>query len=430
MNVLLVGSGGVGEAIALIAKMRDPGGQWLKQMVLADYNLTRAREVSHKLEDNDRFPPDHADAADPDSIRALVSRYKPDLIMNGCDPRFNKILFDVAFETGCNYMDMAMSLSEPHPDRPYSNCHIKLGDYQLDCHAQWEDKGLLAVVGSGVEPGMSDIYARYAEKHFFDEIEEIGIRDGNNFEIEGYDIAFGFSIWTTIEECLNPPVIWEKNKGWFTTEPFSEPEVFTLPHGIGDVEMVNVEHEEVLLVPRYIDKGLKRVTFKFGLGDDFVQALKYLQALNLDSKHIQVDVGNTTITPRDFLAKVAPDPAKIGHLITGKTCAGTWVKGKKDGLERQIYLYQVADNQECMEKIGSQAVVAQTAFNPVIMMELLAKSIWNATGVLAPEAFDPDPFVALMNEYDFPGGLLEMDSEFKRNLEHEAMTGPIHKNEC
>lgn len=427
MKVLLIGSGGVGEAIALIARKRDPEAQWLKQMVLADYSVARAREVSHRLADKIRFPAERADADDPASIKALVSKYTPDLIMNGCDPRFNKTLFDVAFETGCNYMDMAMSLSEPHPDMPYEKCHVKLGDYQLDCHTQWAKKGLLAVVGSGVEPGMSDVFASYAEKHFFDQIEEIGIRDGNNFEIEGHDIAFGFSIWTTIEECLNPPVIWEKERGWFTTEPFSDPEIFTLPHGIGDVEMVNVEHEEVLLVPRYIDKGLKRVTFKFGLGDDFVQALRYLQALNLDSKHIEVDVGNTTITPRDFLARVAPDPAKIGHLIKGKTCAGTWIKGRKNGFERQIYLYQVADNQECMERIGSQAVVAQTAFNPVIMMELLSKGIWDGKGVLAPEAFDPDPFIALMADYDFPGGVSEMDSDYKRKLEHDNFCLPLNQ---
>ena len=429
MKVLLVGSGGVGEAIALIAQKRDPDAQWLKQIVLTDYSLSRAQEVSENLSDGDRFPAEQADAGDPDSIKRLVSKYKPDLIMNGCDPRFNNTLFDAAYETGCNYMDMAMSLSEPHPDYPHEKCHVKLGDYQLNRHAQWKEKGLLAVVGSGVEPGMSDVFARYAEKHFFDQLEEIGIRDGNNFEIDGYDIAFGFSIWTTIEECLNPPIIWEKQKGWFTTEPFSEPEIFTLPDGIGDVEMVNVEHEEVLLIPRYVDKGLKRVTFKFGLGDDFVQALKYLQALNLDSKHIEVVVGGNTITPRDFLAKVAPDPAKIGHLMTGKTCAGTWIKGLKNGMDRQIYLYQVADNHECMEKIGSQAVVAQTAFNPVIMMELIAKSVWNASGVLGPEAFDPDPFVALMEEYGFPGGLMEMDSGYKRNLEHQELIYPLKQTE-
>ncbi len=154
---------------------------------------------------------------------------------------------------------------------------------------------------------MVDVFARYAEKHLFDEIEELGVRDGNNLVVQGCDVAFGFSIWTVIEECLNPPVIWERDKGWFTTAPFSEPEVFILPEGIGPVEMVNVEHEEVLLMPRYIDKGLKRVTFKFGLGEDLIKALKILHALGLDSKE-KVQVGDVEVAPRDVVASAAQDP--------------------------------------------------------------------------------------------------------------------------
>jgi len=157
MKVLLIGSGGVGEAIALIAKKRDSAALWLEQMVIADFSIARATEVSQKLADSNRFPAEQVDAGHPDSIGTLVSKYKPDLIMNGCDPRFNTTLFDVAYETGCNYMDMAMSLSVPHPESPYETCHVKLGDYQLNRHEDWAEKGLLAVVGSGVEPGMSDV---------------------------------------------------------------------------------------------------------------------------------------------------------------------------------------------------------------------------------------------------------------------------------
>src|SRR5918993_905155 len=114
-------------------------------------------------------------------------------------------------------------------------------------------------------PGLADVFARYAADHLFDRIDEIGVRDGANLEVEGYDFAPTFSIWTTIEECLNPPVIWEQERGWFTTAPFSEPETFDFPEGIGPVECVNVEHEEVVLVPRWID--CKRATFKYGLGN-------------------------------------------------------------------------------------------------------------------------------------------------------------------
>ncbi|MCF8039110.1 MAG: hypothetical protein K9K79_07325, partial [Desulfohalobiaceae bacterium] len=327
----------------------------------------------------------------------------------------------------CNnlYMDMAMSLARKHRDDPYHRCGRKLGDDQFDKDQAWREKGLLAVVGAGVEPGMSDVFARYAEKHLFDFIDEIGVRDGANLQVDGYDIAFGFSIWTTIEECLNPPIVWEKEAGWYTTQPFSDPEIFYLPEGIGPVEMVNVEHEEVILIPRYIGKGLKKVTFKFGLGRDFIQALKYLRALNLDRKDFKVQVGSEAITPRDFVAKVAPDPAETGKHMQGKTCAGTWVKGTKDGLQRQVYLYQVADNQDCLKTFGSQAIVSQTAFNPVIMMELLAKKIWKGAGVCGPEAFDPDPFVSLMRACGFPGGLMEMDSEYKRKKDEAAFVQPL-----
>ncbi|MDW7672435.1 MAG: saccharopine dehydrogenase C-terminal domain-containing protein [Bacillota bacterium] len=408
MKVLLIGVGGVGEAIASIAKKRG----FLEKLVLADYNLTRATEVQQKLGNEAMFPVEQVDARNGGQIQELVAKYGIDLIMNGCEPSFNESIFDAAYEAGCHYMDMAMTLSHRHPDKPYEKVHIKLGDYQFERSHQWKEKGLLALVGSGVEPGMADVFARYAHDHLFDELEEIGIRDGNNLEVEGYTVPFGFSIWTTIEECLNPPVIWERDKGWYTTEPFSGEEVFDLPE-VGPVEMVNVEHEEVLLVPRYLDKGLKRITFKFGLGRTFITMLKNLHELGLSSTE-KVKVGGVEVSPRDVVAATAPNPAYIGPKMKGKTVAGAWVTGKKDGLEREIYLYQVADNQVCMQEYGSQAVVAQTAFPPVLMMELLTKGIWKGTGVQGPEFFPPEPFMELMDTYGFPYGLQERDSEYKR----------------
>jgi saccharopine dehydrogenase-like NADP-dependent oxidoreductase len=302
-------------------------------------------------------------------------------------------------------MDMAMTLSDLHPANPYQECGVKLGDYQFERARAWEQKGLLALVGMGVEPGMADVFARYAEKHLFDEIEEIGIRDGANLEVRGYEFAPNFSIWTTIEECLNPPVIWEQDRGWYTTAPFSEPEVFEFPDGIGPVECVNVEHEEVLLVPRWVK--CKRVTFKYGLGDQFIGVLKTIKMLGLDNKD-PIKVKGVQVAPRDVVAACLPDPAYLGDRMFGKTCAGTWVKGTKDGITRQVYLYQVADNETCMAKYGVQAVVWQTGVNPVIAMELLATAAWQGKGVLGPEAFDPDPFMAKMAEYDFPYGIKEM----------------------
>jgi saccharopine dehydrogenase (NAD+, L-lysine-forming) len=401
MKVLLIGVGGVGEAIAVVAQDRP----WLEKMVLADYNVKRAREVRGKLRSPRKFPIETVDARDKRQIINLARRYQVDLIMNAVDPLFNEAIFDAAYQAGCHYMDMAMTLSQPHPKRPYEKCGVKLGDYQFERAGKWEKKGLLALVGMGVEPGLADVFARYAAEHLFDEIEEIGVRDGANLAVRGYAFAPTFSIWTTIEECLNPPVIWEKGRGWFTTETFSEPEVFDFPEGIGPQECVNVEHEEVLLVPRWIK--CKRVTFKYGLGADFIGVLKTLALLGLDKKD-PVNVKGVKVAPRDVVAACLPDPARLGDKMVGKTCAGTWVKGKQNGQPREVYLYQVADNEKCMKRYGVQAVVWQTAVGPVIAMELLANGTWQGKGVLGPEAFNPNPFMALMAEYDFPYGVKEM----------------------
>ncbi len=400
MKVLLVGVGGVGEAIAVIASKQP----WLKLMVLADYNKARAEEVQAKLPDKTKFPVEFLDANKQEMIEGLAKKYQVDLIMNACDPSFNVPIFDAAFNVGCNYMDMAMTLSEPHPTDPHHKTGIKLGDYQFERADKWEKKGILALLGLGVEPGMADVFAKYAQDHLFDEIEEIGVRDGANLIVRGYDFAPNFSIWTTIEECLNAPVIWEEGKNWFTTAPFSEPEIFEFPEGIGKVECVNVEHEEVLLVPRYIK--CKRVTFKYGLGDEFIGVLKTLHMLGLDNKE-KIKVKDIEVAPRDVVAACLPDPAHLGHLMEGKTCAGTWVKGKKNGKDKQVYLYQVADNDECMKRLNCQSVVAQTAFNAVIGMELLDKGTWKAKGVQGPEYFDPIPFMDLMKEYGFPWAMKE-----------------------
>ncbi len=401
MKVLLIGVGGVGEAIAVVAQHQP----WLEKMVLADYNLTRAKDVRKRLGAPRKFPVEWVDAGDKTQIVELARKHGADLVMNAVDPVFNEKIFDAAYQAGCTYMDMAMTLSRPHPANPYRECGVKLGDYQFERAAKWEKKGLLAVVGMGVEPGMADVFAKYAEKHLFNEIEEVGIRDGANLEVRGYAFAPNFSIWTTIEECLNPPVVWEKGKGWFTTETFSEPETFDFPEGIGPVECVNVEHEEVLLVPRWVK--CQRVTFKYGLGDQFIGVLKTLKMLGLDNKE-KIKVKGVEVAPRDVVAACLPDPAHLGDRMFGKTCAGAWVKGVKDGRPRQVYLYQVADNETCMKKYGVQAVVWQTAVSPVITMELLATGAWSGKGVLGPEAFDPDPFIALMSKYDFPYGMKEM----------------------
>ncbi|MFD0470945.1 saccharopine dehydrogenase family protein [Nonomuraea thailandensis] len=352
--------------------------------------------------------PARIDAADTGAVTALLAEHRCDVLLNATDPRFVLPLFEAALAADVHYLDMAMSMSKPHPDRPYQEVGVKLGDEQFARAAEWAARGRLALVGMGVEPGLADVFARYAADELFDEIEEIGIRDGANLTVDGYDFAPSFSIWTTIEECLNPPLIYERGRGWYTTEPFSEPEIFDFPDGIGPVECVNVEHEEVVLVPRWIPA--QRVTFKYGLGEEFIGTLKTLHALGVDRTEpvaVRTDEGTARVSPRDVVAAVLPDPAELGERMHGKTCAGTWVKGVKDGRAREVYLYHVVDNQWSMREYGSQAVVWQTAVNPVIALELLAGGVWEGTGVLGPEAFEPRPFLDLLVEYGSPWGLRE-----------------------
>jgi len=325
--------------------------------------------------------------------------------MNATDPRFVMPLFRAALAAEANYLDMAMSLSKPHPTDPHRRTGVKLGDEQFELAGDWESAGRLALVGIGIEPGMADVFARYAADELFAEIEELGVRDGASLTVAGYDFAPSFSIWTTIEECLNPPVIYERDRGWFTTPPFSEAELFEFPDGIGPVECVNVEHEEVLLMPRWIDAG--RVTFKYGLGEEFITVLKVLHKLGLDST-TPVRVGGVEVSPRDVVAAVLPNPAQLGDKMSGKTCAGLWVKGTgKDGSPRQVYLYHVVDNEWSMREYGAQAVVWQTALNPVVALELMASGEWAGVGVLGPEALPPKPFLDLVNAYGSPWGLRE-----------------------
>src|SRR3954447_3162087 len=398
MRVLMVGSGGVGDAAARIAAERSYFERW----VVADYDLARAERtvtaVGDRHRGETRFTAARVDASSTEAVTALARQHDATHVFNAVDPKFNLPIFHGAKAAGADYLDMAMSLSQRHPEQPYEKVGVKLGDEQFAAAAEWEADGRLALLGMGVEPGLSDVFARYAADHLFRDIDELGTRDGANLVVHhdaGHEVfAPSFSMWTTIEECLSPPVVWEKDRGWFTTAPFSEPEVFDFPEGIGPVECVNVEHEEVLLMPRWIEA--RRVTFKYGLGDAFITILKVLHTLGLD-RTAPISVKGVQVSPRDVVAAALPDPATIGPRMTGKTCAGLFVTGTgMDGRPRRTYLYHVVDNAETMAGYDAQCVVWQTAVNPVVALELLAQGTWKGAGVLGREAFDAVPFLDLL----------------------------------
>ena len=393
MKALVIGAGGVGRAIANIASRRS----FISSMVIADRNFARAEEAVARVKDA-RFSAAEVNAAELEDIRALIRKAKPDVVINAVDPRFVMPIFLACEIENTNYIDMAMSLSRPHPHYPNTETGVKLGDEQFARDWNWGERGIYALVGMGIEPGMSDVFAKYASDYLFSRLDSVTVFDGSNLTVGGFDFAPSFSIWTTIEECLNPPLMWEDGRGWYTTEPFSDLEVFDFPEGIGPVECVNVEHEEVVLIPQKVDA--KKVAFKYGLGAQFITTLKTIHMLGMDRKDT-VDVQGVAVSPRDLLAAALPDPATLGSRMKGKTCAGTLVKGlDKEGKPRAVYMYNVVDNAWSMANYGDQAVVWQTAINPVIAMELIHKGIWQPDGVNGPEWFDAKPFLEMLEEYD------------------------------
>ncbi len=396
MKVLLIGAGGVGEAIAIVARERH----WLEKLVVSDYDLGRAAQVQKRLGSPDKFPIEQIDARDTCSIVQLARKHHVDLVMNAVSNFYNESVFEAAFEAGCHYLDMAMS-----------DYGANMGNYQWSRGQQWQEKGLLAILGNGMDPGVTDVFAKYASLELFDEIDEIGIRDGAALEVSGYEFAPAFSILDTIEECTDPPLVWERGHGWFTIPAFENIEMFNFPAGIGQLEVVDIEHEEVAVIPRYIP--CRRVTFKYGLGEKFIQVIKTIKMLGLHRKE-PVNVKGVMVSPIEVVAACLPDPATQGDKMTGKTCVGTWVTGSKDGKQREVYIYQVTDNQVSMHDYGCQAVSLQTGTGPVIVMELLAEGVWKGLGVHAPEAFDPRPFLIKMRQFNFPYSVREEASEYTK----------------
>jgi saccharopine dehydrogenase-like NADP-dependent oxidoreductase len=390
MKVLLVGIGTVGEAIARLSAGRP----WLERMVLADHDVDRARRVAQEIGDESSHPAALIDASDQRAVEELARAHDVDLVLNAVDPRFVMPVFQGALAADADYMDLAVSTSEPHPTDPYGTVGRIIGDEQFAMDDLWRERGRLALVGQGISPGLAQVFAAHAAKHLFDEIHDINIRAGGDLRVEGYPIASVFSIWTTIEECLNPPLVWEKERGYFTLPPFAEPERFIFPEGIGPVECVLVEHEDVAMIPRVLDA--RRVTFKYALGEEFIGVLQLLHAIGLDRTDA-ITVDGQQVIPRNVVAALVPDPSTLGDSMVGRAIVGTHVTGLKDGAPREIFSYQMCDAEDIMARFGLQPVGWQTGFNAVVAMELFAEGVWQGTGVRSAESFDPDPYLAIMD---------------------------------
>lgn len=406
MRMMLVGAGAVGESILKVMKWRDPESKWLEYVLVCDFNLHRAQEVAGKLNGDTRFRIAEVDATDKEGMKMLIRMHQIDFLMDAAPPFASNYIFDAAYETGIDYGNMGTwSVPMDHPayglgiENSYTEPMTK---YNFDRYKAWKKKGNMAVICMGIDPGVVNVFAKYAATELLDELTEVHVKDGGNLSVPNADpddIMFGFNVWTVLDEVMNPNVEYDASRGGFLVEkPFAGREIWEMPDGVGKNTLVKVEHEEVVTMPRYLKQyGLQRATFKISLDDNLITALKVIDKLGLRSIH-PIRIGEAEVVPRDVVAACAPQPKDIGDEMVGEMLVGVQCIGKKNGKEKAYFLYQTFDNQQSMKRWGSQAVVAQTGFGAALAIELIGKGIWREPGVFSPEYFDPLPFMKLMDE--------------------------------
>jgi saccharopine dehydrogenase-like NADP-dependent oxidoreductase len=429
MRMLLVGAGAVGESILRILEARDPKRTWLEHVVVSDFDLERANVVCRKLGHSDRYTPERVDAHNEEAMIELIKKHNCDFVMDAAAPFVSNRIFDAAFKAGAKYASMgtwSVPFDPPQYGIGLENCYKEpMTKYNFDRHDAWAEKGNMAVICLGIDPGVVNVFAKFAAEYLFDEIHEVHVKDGGNLTIPSAgedDIAFGFNVWTVLDEVINPNVEWNKDYGFIVDRPFAGEESFQMPAGVGENTLVKIEHEETVTIPRYLEKyGLKRCTFKIALDDNLVKALKVINALGLRSLE-PVEVDGVTVVPRDVVAACAPQPKDLGDEMIGKMCVGIHCKGIMDGKTREVFMYQPFDNQIAMKNWKMQVVVAQTGFGAAVAIELIGKGIWNDAGVYSPEYFDPIPYLQIMDEAGFEYGIVEMDSEYKTVNDKKIMS--------
>ncbi|WP_242972878.1 saccharopine dehydrogenase family protein [Anaeromicrobium sediminis] len=422
MRLLLVGCGCVGEVVGKFLEERSRDSNWLESIVFADYDYEKAKEMTEFYKGSKvKAYGEGLDASNKDQLRGIIKKYDCDCLFDASPPFLAETLFDVAHEMNVDFLNMG-TWSLPKFDIKESMEAKKvydpfMTDHNFNAHDKWMKNGKTAIICVGIDPGVVNVFAKFAAQHLFDELHELHVKDGCNISKKNNedDLAFGFNVWTILDECLNPSVVWDKDTGYTAYPPFSGEELFNFPEGIGYQKIYQIEHEEVVCMPKFLKEyGLRKCTYKIALDDGLIDALKMIDKLGMRSLK-EINYKNQMIKPRDVVAAVLPQPDKIDDSYEGKMCVGVHCKGIKDGLKREIFIYQPYEQEEAFERFNSQAVVAQTAIGATIAIELLGRGIWKKPGVYSPEAFDPIPYMKLMNEVNFRHSIVEMNSEYMKN---------------
>ena len=386
MKVLVLGCGAVGTVSALKFAQEAT----CAQLIVADAVPGRARQLA------DRIGRPHVraltlDAGDPASVAEAIRQTRTTILLNAALPATNLLVMRACLEAGCEYIDMASGGAE-------NDGIPKLAD-QFALDAEFRAAGRLAILGMGADPGTSNIYAAYAAKHLLDDVTELRVRDGDNSSCEGHSgFLAAFSPWVFIDECTCGAISWRDGK-YHLEEALSGHERFNFPE-IGVLDTYYVDHEESRTLPMFIP-GLRLADFKLSMDAATWRTLRVLKDLGLSRKE-RVRVGDIEVTPRDVVVSMLPQPNDLAGRMRGKTCVGLLARGSRDGRERSYYLYNITSHEHAYREIGVQATAYQTGVPPVIAAKLIASGAWSGTGVMSPEQFDPDPFMALLDISGMP----------------------------
>ena len=384
-NVLIIGAGGVGQVVThKCAQLSDV----FTEICLASRTLSKCDAIAAQLPRPIRTA--RVDADNVPELMELIKEFKPQLVINVALPYQDLHIMDACLATGVDYLDTANY--EPPDEAQF--CY----KWQWDYHERFKELGLMALLGSGFDPGVTNVFCAWAQKHHFDEIHEIDIIDCNAGE-HGQPFATNFNPEINIREVTAKGRYYENGK-WLETEPLSVSREFDFPQGIGPRKIYLLYHEELESLAKNI-KGLQRARFWMTFSDTY---LKHLEVLgNVGMTRIDpIIYDGREVVPLKFLKVLLPDPASLGPLTKGRTCIGCLIKGVKDGQEKKYYVYNLCDHEECYREVRSQAISYTTGVPAMIGALLMLTGAWRGEGVFNMEEFDPAPFMENLNRYGLP----------------------------
>ena len=392
MQVLVIGAGAVGTVSAL-RFARQPV---FRQVVIADAVSGRAQALADRINDP-RVRAITLDASREEVVVQAIRETGTSLVLNAALPATNLIVMRACLEAGVDYIDLASGGTE-------ADGIPKLED-QFALDAAFRARGRLALLGMGADPGTSNVYAAHIAKHLLEEVTALHVRDGDDSVYGGPGgMVASFSPWVFIDECLCPPTVYREGRLGLA-EPLTGSERFEFPE-IGPLTCYYVDHEEVTTFARFIP-GLKTADFKFTLSDDTFETLRVLHRTGL-SRKVAVSVDGVEVVPRNLVVSLLPKPADLAGKLRGRSCVGTLGKGFQNGEMKAFYVYSVADHERAFAELGVRATAYQTGIPPVVAAELIAEGVWQGSGVMSPEQFDPDPFLDRLPAAGMPWKVRQM----------------------